>query len=199
MSTPDLFTDDYLVTRLKEGDDRSFEIIYQKYHRQLYFIAYKYLKNQSLAEDAVQDVFLKLWLRREQLDEKLSIKGLLFTSLKNYVLNAVRNRQTELLKQAEIRCLMPPYQDSTENTVALTDYTAVAQAGIEKLSPQKKRIFQMRSFDGLSNDEVADQLGISINTVKFQFSKATKLLRDYLKKHAGIRSVSLLFLLHFFQ
>lgn len=70
-----------LARNIRNGDVRSFEILYQRYHRQLHNLAVKYLKQQVLAEDAVQEIYLKIWLHKEELDELRSVKGLLFTMM----------------------------------------------------------------------------------------------------------------------
>jgi RNA polymerase sigma-70 factor (ECF subfamily) len=179
-------TDQELIIRLKAGDEVAFQVIYTHYHKSLYFLAYKYLKEQSLAEDALQDVFLKLWLSRHILDEKLSLKGFLFTSLKNYLLNALRNKKNHAAKYSEMIYNQDVNLNGTESVFLLKEYTQIVNTGIEKMSPQKQLIFRLRTFKGLKNEEIASHLSISINTVKFQLSQATKFLRQYLKNEADI-------------
>lgn len=86
-----------LARNIRNGDVRSFEILYQRYHRQLHNLAVKYLKQQVLAEDAVQEIYLKIWLHREELDELRSVKGLLFTMMRNHLLNRLRDQKREIL------------------------------------------------------------------------------------------------------
>jgi RNA polymerase sigma-70 factor (ECF subfamily) len=95
------------------------------------------------------------------------------------------------LKYADLSGTIHASHQQTEDEVMLASFSVIAEAGISRLSAQKKRIFQMRTQCGLSNEEVATQLGISIGTVKVQFSQATKFLRDYLEKFAGISSALL--------
>jgi RNA polymerase sigma-70 factor (family 1) len=183
-------TDDKdLIPSLKEGDEQAFSCIYHKYHRQLYFIAIKYLKDPDLAEDVVQDVFVKLWSYREHLKEELSVKGFLITSMRNLILNSIRNKKAQILKHLDLQQKAEVSRNDVEDTVALTEYERIVETGINELSPAKQKIFRLRTLDGLDNGEISMQLGISINTVKFQFSQASKFLREYLKKNAEINSV----------
>ena len=175
-----------MVTHLKLGDKQAFAAIYEKYHRQIHVIALKYLKDESIAQDIVQEIFIKLWTFRENLKEELSIKGFLITSVHNLVLNTIRNRKTEILKYIELGHKLNNKQNSIEEEMLLSEYARIAEEGIKKLSPAKQAIFRLRSIHCLSNREVAAQLGLSVNTVKFQFSQASKMLRKYLRDHAGI-------------
>jgi RNA polymerase sigma-70 factor (family 1) len=186
LETAQLHIDNSLLTRLKSGDEIAFREIYHKYHKPLHFIAYKYLKNNDMADDAVQDIFLKLWVNKAFLNEHLSLKGFLFTSLKNHLLNTLRNHKIHQSKQSEAASSMEITLNETELNYQYGEYTQIVQNGIEKLSPQKQHIFKLRTFNGLNNEEVARELQLSINTVKFQFSQATKFLRKYLKKEADI-------------
>ncbi|MBC8033389.1 MAG: RNA polymerase sigma-70 factor [Chitinophagaceae bacterium] len=176
-----------LVTRLKTGDKDAFARIYEKYHRQLHVIALRYLKDESLAQDIVHEIFIKLWSYRENLKEELSLKAFLSKSVQNLVLNTIRNKKTEILKHLELsHKLDNNHRSDSEEDYVLSEYTRIAEKGIRELSPAKRTIFRMRSYHCLSNQEVALKLGISINTVKFQFSQASKFLRAYLKNKADI-------------
>ena len=69
----------------------------------MYYIAKKYVKDHGLAEDAVQDIFVKVWEKREELDASKSIRGYLFAMLKNYVLNMIRHRKRKILSGYELK------------------------------------------------------------------------------------------------
>ncbi len=178
-----------LITSLKEGDEQAFSSIYQKYHKQLYFIALKYLKDPALAEDVVQDVFIKLWSYRDNLKEDLSVKGFLITAVRNLVLNTIRNKNTQIAKHFDLLHSLEVSRNDVEDTVCLAEYEQIVEKGINQLSPAKQQIFRLRTLDGLDNMEVSAQLGISINTVKFQYSQASKFLREFLRQNAGINGI----------
>ncbi len=149
-------------------------------------IALKYLKDENLAQDIVQDIFIKLWTYRENLKEELSLKGFLMRSVHNLVLNTIRNRKTQIIKYIELGYNTERIKNSSEEEMILSEYARIAEKGIKELSPAKQAIFRMRSSECLSNREVATQLGLSINTIKFQFSQASKFLRKYLKERSDL-------------
>jgi RNA polymerase sigma-70 factor (family 1) len=179
-----------LISSLKEGDEYAFTSIYHKYHKQLYFIAIKYVKDPDLAEDVVQDVFIKLWSYRDNLKEDLSVKGFLITSVRNLVLNTIRNKNTQIAKHIDLLHAKEVSRNDVEDTISLMEYEGMVERGISQLSPAKQQIFRLRTLDGLDNSEISTQLGISINTVKFQFSQASKFVRKYLKQNADINGLA---------
>ena len=86
-----------LVKALKEGNQLAFSIVYKTYAAQTFSLAFKYLLNKELAEDAVQNLFLKLWLKKEEIDETKPINRYLFTMLKNDLLNTLRDSKKKYL------------------------------------------------------------------------------------------------------
>ncbi len=180
------YTDEIrLIKQLRRGNEQSFEKIYGRYHRQLYAIAVSWLKDEELAEDAVQEVFLKLWTKKNELDPSRSLKNYLAVILKNHVLNMIRNAKRRILKNME-------FDGSTtsdspiEDQLFFSEYQRIVENGLDRLPAGKQQIFRLRRFEGMSNSEVAEKLGISILTVKSQFYQATKFIREYLEIHAEI-------------
>lgn len=170
-----------LVERLNIGDPLAFEEIYNQNHRQLYFIAVRYLKDPELAADILQDVFVSLWTKRETLDPTRDVGGFLFTVLKNKVLNAIRGNRSLILKHIEISAQKQEVGNHLEDEFYKNIYKREFDAAIAKL-PQKRRIiFKLKVFKGLDNLTVATRLNISVNTVKVQYQRAAKQIRDSLK------------------
>ena len=176
---------------LKEGDDAAFEQIYTAYHKSLYGMAVKWLKNRTLAKDAVQNVFLRLWNYRTKLDNNRAdtLKPLLTTFLRNEVLNTIRNRKKRIREHVEFAWQKKKKSNSTEEAVFYSDYQRIKESGLKKLSYRQEQIHRMRSEQGLSNKEVAKKLNISIHAVKSQYYLATRSLREYMRKNAELASV----------
>lgn len=177
-----------LSVRLKAGDDKAFEEIYFRYYKHLYAIGLKFLKNPDLAEDAIQDVFLKLWDHRNTLNEAYSIKNFLSVAMRNHVMNVIRDHHAAIWEYLSFGIEELTGEDTTADTYQLQEYSTILEQGLKQLPPQREKIFRLRVFDGLNNEQIAQQLSISINTVKFQFSQATKFIKDYLGKHADLES-----------
>lgn len=180
-----------LSLRLKTGDDKAFEEIFFRYYKHLYAIGFKFLKNSDLAEDAIQDIFLKLWDHRHTINEVYSIKNFLSVAMRNHVLNVIRDHHATIWEHLSFGTEELTGDDTTTNTYQLQEYSTILEQGLKQLPPQREKIFRLRVFDGLNNEQIAQQLCISINTVKFQFSQATKFIKEYLGKHADLESALL--------
>lgn len=172
----------YYVQQLKKGNCEVFNEIYHEYYQPLYCLALRYLKKDSLAEDALQDVFLKLWQHRAQLKEHLPLKGFLFTSMKHYLLNAIRKHKNEILKHTVYVQHQEIALNDTENIINYAQSQQLIQQGINTLSAKKKEIIALSLYEGLSNQEIADKLNLSEHTVRSQISQSNKLLRAFLEK-----------------
>ena len=165
----------------------SFESIFYQYQRQLYYVALKYLKSPRLAEDAVQDVFLKLWIKRGTLDPKQSIKSFLFVSLKNHILNIIRHENLVILKHIEIMHQTAVSKNDTEYQATYQEYHDILEQAIRRLPRKRRIIFKLKTFKGLKNDEIASMLRISVHTVKVQYQVAVKHVKNHLKHYGGIK------------
>jgi RNA polymerase sigma-70 factor (ECF subfamily) len=175
-------TDEELWIRLQQDDEDAFTTIYGRYHKALYTIAYRYLKDRERARDAVQQLFLKLWECRSLRCIRISLKSYLFTMLKNYVLNEIRNHLTAMEKNYEISQLSERavYEFMTE--IEEEDLIQQLYTAIEILPKQKKAICLYKLKDHLSNQAIADRMHISIPTVKTHYSQAIRFLKDYFHK-----------------
>lgn len=182
--------DKILMRKLKEDDEKAFRAIYLKYHQELFTVAMKYLRSENLAEDAVHDIFVKLWDSRETLEKSGSLSGFLFTAIKNHVLNMVNAQKRKLQKEVELKQEKSRDEHSSDHKINVTEFQEVYKEAIDKLPSARRKVYELRIKEGLTNEEVADYQGISINTVKSQFYKASKFIREYIKEHAPIDNSS---------
>jgi RNA polymerase sigma-70 factor (family 1) len=179
-------TDSQLTRRLIQHDETAFETLFRRYYRYLYSVAIQYVKDPALAEDGLQEVYLKLWVNRENLDESQSIKAYLATALRHQVLNQLRDNKRAILRHVERQYMLPDTDTTTEEGITLNEYGSVVREGLQLLPAQRRLVFILRSEIGLSNEEVASQLCISINTVRVQYYHACRFLRNYLRRHANL-------------
>lgn len=160
----------------------AFEAIYREYCEPLFCLALRYLKSKNLAEDALQDVFLKLWHNRATLNENLPLRGFLFTTMKHHLLNTIRRHKNEILKNMALAQRREVVVNDTENLVNYAQSQELIQKGINTLSAKKREILEMSLYEGLSHQEIATKLNLSEHTVRSQISQSTKLLRSFLGK-----------------
>lgn len=175
-------TDEELFARIEQGDEEAFTQIYNKYHKLLYVLSYRYLMNAEMAEDAVQHVFTRLWEFRSELRVGVSLKNFLFTMTKNHILNIIRNENNALAKNYEMAQAAPGIDDNLIENLEKKELMSLFYKALDKLPPQKRDICLMKVRDELTNQEIADKLKLSINTIKTHYSDALKLLRVSLGK-----------------
>ncbi len=167
------------------------EYLFNTYYARLCYFAFKLVKNQDAAKDLAQDVFLKYWHKRDEYSSELAIKNFLYLSLRNASLNYIRHDTIEK-KHAETLA-----DDTLEEEKGLS-YLIKAEAlvaihnAIENLPVGCKTVLQLAYFEGLKNDQIANEMGVSINTVKTQKQRALKLLRLNLPKTAYLILIAIL-------
>ena len=167
-----------LVKALKGGNQLAFSIVYKMYAAQTFSLAFKYLLNKELAEDAVQNLFLKLWLKKEEIDETKPINRYLFTMLKNDLLNALRDSKKNIYLLEDCLSMVLELEDDSQNENLKQEQMNIIQQALEQLSPQRRKVFEMKVSGKYSNQEIADKLNLSINTIKFQYSQSLKQIRS---------------------
>lgn len=175
-------TDDELLILLQIGNERAFTVIYERYHKLLYVVAYKYLKDNDSAKDAVQQIFLKLWESRTLLSININLRNYMYTMLKNHLLNEIRNNYTALEKNYELAQETVQYENEILSKLEEKEMTEQLYRAIADLPEQKRAVCLYKLKDGLSNQEIATKMQLSIPTVKTHYSQAIKLLREHFDK-----------------
>lgn len=184
-------TDEELFALLRKKNESAFTAIYDWYHKLLYVVAYKYLKDEEYAKDAVQQIFFKLWESHAVLSISINLKNYLFTMLKNHVLNEIRNNLTALEKNYELSQSSVEYEEEIIARLEDKELKEQLYLAINNLPVQKKQVCLYKLKENLSNHDIAEKMDISIPTVKTHYSQAIKMLREYFDK-------ILLFLVCFF-
>lgn len=170
-----------LYKKLQQGNVDTFAEVFVRYNRLLYILAYRYLKSGEEAEDAVQHTFMQLWKNRDSFDFQSGLRGLLFTILKHYILNELRHRQVVFEKHYEMAQTGEEVYESFAQELEDKEMKENLWSAISALPPQKKRICELKIGKGLSNQEIADIMQISIPTVKSHYTQAIKQLREKLE------------------
>lgn len=164
-----------LQQKLKKGKTSALEEIYKIYFPQVYAVAFKYVKNESIALDLVQDSFLKIWRNRENISLELSLEQQLFVITKNVVFDFFRSKINEekLLKEYKISQEFSQLPSTSAEDEGMKNLHKL----LKKLPTRQQEVFTMVKFQGLSYEEVAVKLKISPNTVSNHFSAAMKFLK----------------------
>lgn len=169
--------DQKLYAELRKGSEHAFVTVFERYNRLLYALAYRYFMSGEEAEDAVQYTFMKLWEQRSSFEFQSGIRSLLFTILKNYIMNELRHRQIVFEKHYEMAQRNEEADDSFLKNFEDKDFREHLRTAIGKLPPQKQKICRLKIEKGLSNQEIADEMHITVPTVKSHYTQAIKILR----------------------
>jgi RNA polymerase sigma-70 factor (ECF subfamily) len=187
-------TDDIeLFLKLREGDEKAFQTIFRKYYSALCHYARQFMNDSELAEEAVQEMFVKIWEKRTSLNIETSVKHYFFRSIRNQCLNQIQHEKIK--KQYAGKVLESATQDIDPGHFYLeVDLIQRIEKSIEALPPKRREIFRLSREQGLKYKEIADTLNISIKTVEAQMGLALKHLRHELKEFSNYLMTLFLFI-----
>ena len=146
----------------------------------MYALAYRYQKSEEDAEDAVQSAFMKQWARRESLELNEYIGSLLYTILKNHVLNEIRLNAIVVEGNWEMSREAEEADDSFIRQMEKKNQLEHLISAVSKLPARKRDICLLKLMKGFTNKEIAEQLNIKVPTVKVHYNQAIRMLRKYL-------------------
>lgn len=173
----------YLIKGLLTRNKVVFDFIFHYYYAGLCAYCERITGNQQTAEDIVQELFVTLWIKHQQIHINSSLKNYLFTAVKNRSLDYLKSEQRKSQKLGTLA----KEQELPENLSSLwfaeAELQAIIEKSLKKLPPRCREIFELSRFQGMKNQEIADKLGLSKRTVELQVSNALKHLRTDLKNY----------------
>ncbi|MDX8338685.1 RNA polymerase sigma-70 factor [Draconibacterium sp. IB214405] len=186
-----------LIEQLCKDDQVAFYIIYERYFKKLYGFVYRYLKTEDDTDEIVQEVFVKIWESRHKIQKFESFESFLFTVAYNTTISLLRKRASE---QKHIEHLFSIQEINQAPTVIdeihYSELNAKVRSLMNELSERQREIFILSRDEGLSHEQIAQQLGISVNTVKKHVSNALEFLRT---RMSNSLTMSTLFITLFFS
>lgn len=185
--------DQDLLLRLRKGDEVAFELVFYRYKGKLYDFIRRSLPADEDVESLVQEVFTKLWINREQLDPDKSLNAFLYTLARNEMFGHLRKLLVRRKYLEELNFELYEQGNSTERQFEYNELRREISRLIDELPEKRREIFELSRNEGLSYKQIAQQLGISENTVDTQIRKALAFLKEQLKKRMSL----LLFFLNF--
>jgi len=165
-----------LIPLLLAGDESTFESVYKHFLRPLHVYAIAIMKDEDRAEGMVQNVFLKLWDKKERLSFSGSLQAYLYGAVYHECLNYLRHEKVKIKHQQHV--VYTRGNNGEENgNMELMDLREKLAVALNELPEKCRTIFQLSRFEELKYQEIADRLQISIKTVEAQMGKALKILR----------------------
>ena len=181
-----------LVSLLAEDSEYAFQLIYDRHRNRIYKTATRFLKSPILAQEVVQDVFLKLWFSRKNLNTNQPIEAWLQTVAKNNIINRLKKISNEWKAMNELPFITESQTNATANTVQDIEYTSILNDAINSLPEQQKKAFLMSRTDNLTYIQIGEKLQLSPLTVKTHISRALSHIRQELAAKGIIISLAIL-------
>jgi RNA polymerase sigma-70 factor (family 1) len=183
-----------LIALLAENSEYAFQLLFDRHRNRIYQTAIRYLKSPVLAQEVVQDVFLKLWFERKNIRKDLPLEAWLFTIAKNILLNRLKKVVNEWKALNKLRLISDQSVNNTEDKIQESQYNQLLQEAIKSLAEQQRKVFLLARTEHLTYIQIGEKLGISPLTVKTHMSRALESIKVYFTSH-GELFLSVLFLL----
>ncbi len=177
-------SDKELIVLLKMKNESAYTEVYVRHWHSLYLHAYKVLESEEEAKDVIQELFIALWDKSEQLEIKTNLKAYLYVSARHRILNHIRKNKIGHAFIDTIAESMSDGDNSTLEKISERELMAIIDEEINLLPPRMKQVFEMSRKELMSNKEIAAKLGTSEATVKKQISNSLKHLRTGLEKYS---------------
>lgn len=164
--------------KIRQGDKQAFDQMFDHYYQPLCAFIYSYLKDKQQVEDIVIDCFVLIWEEHEKLEIKSSLQNYLATMVKNSAISYLRKNKLQL---SELENIATSIADEEIDPLKDTGILNQLYEAINKLPEQRRLILKMAAFEGQTYQQIANELAISVNTVKTQMSRSYKFLKEELK------------------
>ncbi|MFN7313892.1 MAG: RNA polymerase sigma-70 factor [Bacteroidota bacterium] len=187
-----------LFKAMSRGDHGAFERLFKTYYRELVRFAYDFVKDKDAAEDLVQEVFVKIWERKAQIQIQSSPRAYFYMAVKNHCLNKIKVEQRNAFLDDSYDNHIEVSHNHTEQLSDTIHLKQHINEALEKLPPRCGIIFKLSRFENKSYKEIAEVLDISVKTVENQIGKALHLMREQLHPYLNTWFV-IIFLKNFFD
>ncbi len=184
MAIKPLFNEAGILQEIAAGDQRAFSSLFDHYQGYVFAFGLKLTYSEALAEEIVQDIFLKIWFCREKLVEIECFGAYLNRSVRNHSFNLLRQAATEIKVNQHIGLSLTELDNSTQQDLEFRETARIIDEVINLLPAQQKLVYTLCHRDGLKYEEAAQQMNISSATVHYHMKLALTTIREHFKKNA---------------
>jgi len=182
------------LSDLAKGSFAAFNFIYHKYCQLVYGNIYKYVKDASLAEDLLQDVFLTLWENRTVIKCDVSVGGWLFKVSYNKSISLLRSQVKAQLVKADASYLNAGQHSQGDTEEADYQYRiSLLEEAVKCLPDKKQKIYRLSKFEHKKPEEISEELGLTVISVKHYLKQSTKLIKQYVQYKYPVEIILLFF------
>lgn len=178
MNRSGIINEKELLIQLRNGDYNAFKEIYEIYASRLSYKLLQLLQSEELAEDILQDIFVKVWEIRETINPELSFGALLYKMASNLSKNEYRRNMYDRVMRSQI----PPDtgHNPIEHSIEQAEIRALLDQALDQLTPRQKEVYVMHKLEGMTYQEISDTLNISVSAINQHIQKANKQLKTTL-------------------
>jgi RNA polymerase sigma-70 factor (ECF subfamily) len=185
------FEETELLSRLRNGDQQAFELLFYAYKDKLLGFLMRVTDSVEESEDIVQDVFMKLWIDRENTGEIKNLNAYIFKIAQNRMVDNIRKFSNEKIYLSEIHADIEDFNMRPDDLFLKKERQLIFQEAVNQLSFQQKRIYLSHSEEGKSLKDIATEMNLSLSTVQNHMNRALKNLRNYFGKNYPVLTVVL--------
>jgi RNA polymerase sigma-70 factor (ECF subfamily) len=175
-----------LLDRLAEGDAPAFTALYERYSLKLYTNILRLVKSEDTAKEILQDLFLKIWELRGQIDPEKSFKSFLYKIAGNLVYDHFRKVSRDKKLSDSLLYMLEEAYSHSEESVIYNESLELLNAAIGQLPEMRKKVYVLGKIEGKSYEEISAQLGISHSTISDHIVKANRFIKTYLTTRTDV-------------
>lgn len=185
MDKSSLYNEQQLLQEIAEDNREAFGMLYNNLYSKLYLYLLVVTKSEEQTFDIIQDIFLKLWIKRKTLIAVKSLDNYVFRMAKNRVFD-LRKLDKRIISNSDLLDDAGTAENIVDDEVLLAEYHVIAKEAISLLSEKRREIFLLNAQHELSAREISEQLGLTLTSVKKHLYEANHFIRNYLKEKGGI-------------
>ncbi len=169
-----------LLAGIAGGDEGAFRILFDRYRGKIYTYSLRLSEDRSLADEVVQDVFMKVWLKRVDLPAVENFNAWLYAIARNRMFDMMKQQAREMQAKEMAQQEPPAGINDAELSLLEKEQQVLLQHALERLSPRQQLIYNLSRNHGMKHEEIAHILNISRNTVKTHLVHALRVIRDHI-------------------
>ncbi len=180
MTATSSYQEKELLQRIAAGDQQAFSILFNTYWNNIYSVALVLSKSTAIAEDVVQEIFLKVWKKRAELAGIERFEDYLFIMARNHIFSEFRKLKIRKEYVAQLQQHFSAPFDTPEDHLLYKESVEMLEKAVVRLAPQQQLVYRLSREQGLTHEAIAHQLGISVHTVRNHMIRAIQSIRTYL-------------------
>jgi RNA polymerase sigma-70 factor (ECF subfamily) len=191
-------SDQTLLASISSGNETAFRCLFDRYRGRIYTYALRLSEDTAMADEVVQDVFLKVWLKRKTLPEVENFSAWLYAIARNRMFDMMKQQAREMQTRETALQKEAPGANNAELSLLEKEQQLLLREALAKLSPRQQLIYNLSRNRGMKHEEIAHTLNISRNTVKTHLVHALRVIKDHISPYINTIVTGICLLAKFF-